>query len=550
MSLVASFLLSDGTKVDVPFAEPTVSDVGTVMSVTGNDLNVGSLSSPVRTFKRAYALCPSGGTITVRAGVYEEGSTTGGIAISKPLTVRAYPGESVWFDGSTVVSGWTGTGPWVKTGWTFNAGNTSGFTTSDKPNVTYYMDQLFINDVSQVQVATTTPKPGEFSVVGGSIYLGSDPTGKTVRVSQYRGLFVVSQKVVLSNIGVRRYASGATATNGDATASQGYEVIYFGGTSKGSTIENCRFVDNSHVAVSVGKSGFIIRGNTFMRSGKTHISIGGSTGGDDLVFTGNTLSDSNLGGWPAEPTTAAVKIVRTNGGTITDNVISNTFGSYGIWLDLSCTRCVIARNTITGTAGAKTGILFEISGGGLLGGVQYWSYIVDNKVSGPYQFGITLFDSSYVKVWNNTVDGSTDLGFRIIQDSRPTNGILNVSTLGNYNVGSLDFLVHNIEFVNNKIGTVLNYAQVAAYNMTGTWAPVGDTMFDRFEGNSFAIGTKPAVMWGAPVAPSSLDGRINYATVDKLDARTLFVNKGWKNISGSGVSQVQPPSDVASLIKQ
>ena len=84
--------------------------------------------------------------------------------------------------------------------------------------------------------------------------------------------------------------------------------------------------------------------------------------------------------------------------------------------------------------------------------------------------------------------------------------------------------------------------------MTGRWAPVGDTMFDRFEGNSFAIGTKPAVMWGAPVAPSTLDGRINYATVDKLDARTLFISKGWKNISGVGVSPIQSPPDVAALI--
>lgn len=573
----AQFQLSDNSLVGLEFPLPQINQVNTFdksgntipfsnyqvpltnvvyLSTTGSDSNNGLTSAtPKRTIwgnSGAYAAVPTGGTIVVRGGTYEEGFVGDTVNVpirTKPCKIQAYPGEQPWFDGSTVASGWTKNGSvWTKSGFTFNAGNSSGFGTSDKPATTFYFDQLFINGAPQKRVATA-PVAGQFSFdpATGVIALGSDPTGKEVRVSRYRGFAVFSAKIDLLGIGIRRYACGATAANKDISATKGYEAVYYGGSSAGTVIEKCAFVDNAMISLSISKAQFTVNQNLFVRAGKSHAQIGGSTGCDGLKFTKNYCYIGNLGNFPAEPTSGGVKIVKMDSGTVTDNVFEDQQNSYLLWFDQTCTRSVIARNTCISTPGrkSKTGILWEISGGGLLPTTgtrkQYWSYIVNNKMLGTYSYaGLTIMDSNWTKIWNNYVEAGDTSCYMIRQDNRPTG--LAETAPGTYNYGAVDFLVHDLEFVNNDIGPANTYAQFIAYNSNGIHLPTADTMFQRIDGNWWKTPSpKPQIQWGT----TNQDGSRITITQAQLDART-----GGKNYSGptAPTTRVPIPSDVAAYM--
>lgn len=547
----------DRTGSTIPNTDYAIPTGAIFVSPNGNNANPGTEASPKRTVfgtGGAYSALPAaGGTVVLRGGTYEEGTTSGGhwLSKTKPLTVQAYPGEQAWFDGSTVVAGWQGTGPWSAP-WTFDAGNTSALT-SDRPAQTYYFDQLFIDGVAQKRV-TGAPGPGEFTVSAGTVTVGSNPLSKQVRVSRYRALAVADAKLNLLGVGVRRYANGA---GGEGASTSGYSAIYYGGNSAGSTIEHCVFADHACLPINVAKSDFTINRNVFVRSGKSHAQIGGVTGGDRLRFTSNLCVQSNLGGWPAEPTAGAVKICKTDEGYVCDNTIEDAPGVHLLWFDQTCTRAKIARNTVISTPGreSKSGILWEISGGGVIDGTQFWSYIVANKVKGSCTYaGLSILGSNFTKVWCNTVEAARDMCVMVRQDNRPT-GLAETAPTS-YKYGRVDFLVHDIELVNNLIGPSSRYAQLAAWNSNGVHPPTANTMFSRLSGNWFADGNTngaSAVMWGETNQDSS---RVNYKLVPTsagagaLDSRSSFVANGWRNYQGGTVpaTREQVPADVAALL--
>jgi parallel beta-helix repeat protein len=65
---------------------------------TGNDANPGTLTQPFRTLKHGVSVLQPGDSLYVRAGTYAEaliGAIPGGTSWANPVTVAAYPGESV-----------------------------------------------------------------------------------------------------------------------------------------------------------------------------------------------------------------------------------------------------------------------------------------------------------------------------------------------------------------------------------------------------------------------------------------------------------------------
>lgn len=565
----------DPTGTTIPVTDYEIPAGAIFVSPAGNNANPGTEAAPKRTVFGTggafAALPPSGGTIVLRGGTYEEGTTTGGhwLGDAKPCTIQAYPGEQAWFDGSAVVTGWRGNGPWTVSGWTFDAGNTSGFAT-DKPSTTFYFDQLFIDGVPQKRVTGTAPKAGEFSVVSGTIYVGSSPLSKQVRVSRYRGLFVASAKANLLGIGVRRFANGVGNSTG------GFSGVYYGGNSAGTIIENCVFADHACNPVSINKTDFVVNRCVFARSAKTHLNAGGSTGCDRLKVTGCVGYQSNLGGWPPEPTAGAIKIVKGDQVEVTDCVIEDAPGAYLLWFDQTCTRAKIARNTLISTPGreSKTGLLWEISGGGLLPATgtrtQHWSYIVGNKIEGSCTYGgLVLLDSDFTKVWCNEIEAGRDSVVMIRQDNRPTG--LAETAAGTYNYGAVTFLSggsggavgamgngRSIEFCNNDIGPASRYGQFIAYNSNGIHPPSANTMFSKLSGNWWKTGNTNgavAVQWGE----TNQDGsRVSYNLIPTsagpgaLDSRSSFAANGWRNFQGATppatIAREPIPADVASLL--
>ncbi|HEY0160104.1 MAG TPA: right-handed parallel beta-helix repeat-containing protein [Thermoanaerobaculia bacterium] len=75
------------------------------VSPSGNDANVGTLTAPVATVKRASALALPGDVVSIRGGVYgTAGIMAKGTAAAR-ITFRSYPGETAVFDGSNGAAG-------------------------------------------------------------------------------------------------------------------------------------------------------------------------------------------------------------------------------------------------------------------------------------------------------------------------------------------------------------------------------------------------------------------------------------------------------------
>ncbi len=116
------------------FASPSGSDT------TGN----GTQGSPYKTAAKAISVLGAGGTVVLRAGVYHEGGVgqagIPGVQIfDNNSTLQNYPGEAVWFDGSSVYSSWTQEGSNWSTPFTITMDHSPTWTRgADDSTVPYY----------------------------------------------------------------------------------------------------------------------------------------------------------------------------------------------------------------------------------------------------------------------------------------------------------------------------------------------------------------------------------------------------------------------------
>jgi parallel beta-helix repeat protein len=352
----------------------------------------------LRTAKAAVAAVPSGGTVSLRGGVYHEAVK---VELGKSITLQNYPGEAVWFDGSIPLPGWTKSGQqWLRRGWTTDFSSMMGHDAAFKERfigtnpMAADPDQLFIDGVAQKQVATAPEvTEGRFYVSdsGNTIVIGSDPTGKEVRASDLsQAINVNGPNSVIQGIGVRRYANG-------------YEK---GGAIKmgnvGGIIRDVVVRDVATVGVSVSNSNKVIDRVTIRRAGQLGIAGNHS---DNSVVRNSIVSDNNTEGFKDAPVAGGIKFCASRTITIKNNEASNNLGT-GIWFDVSAYDLTIVGNSTNGNR--KYGIEVEVSSKAI---------VANNEATGG-EAGITIFDSGNLKIFNNNVGGSTQAGIKLIQDER------------------------------------------------------------------------------------------------------------------------------------
>lgn len=460
-----------------------IPSTGTVIyvSTTGSDGNPGSAGSPKATLAGAVAVTGGSGTIIVRGGVYEVASMTTIPSGGSGLTIQAYPGEAVWFDGSVVKTGWS----YASSKWTASYTPLSLITLSgqwgsdDNPDAVQVADQVWIDGVRQTAIAdNTTPTAGQFSVNRGSgtISIGSDPTGKTVRVSRTTNLALMVSPTSWLGVGVRRFSPTAVEWAGAAIYSADQDKI------AGSTIENCIFEQISTTAINWSdNTGVTIRSSTIQDCGHAGIQFGGGT----ALFTRNLLRRINFQKWRAEPTTGAVKIARADQFEVSHNYVADVYGAMGIWLDVSNTRFTVVGNRVVGAAGTlgkamQIGIHVEESDGGKYDGVQYRSIVAANTVSGATS-SVRLLCSGYVDVVNNTLSGADTVGGAIYaQQDRNKNSGTNPL---NRTQEQCPWWTVNNRLVNNRIGD--SRRQIFLTGNYSSWPIAGMDYFNQISGNWF-----------------------------------------------------------------
>ncbi len=460
---------------------PTEGDVMFV-APNGNNSNTGSMSGPKLTVQAAVAAASTGTTIVMRAGTYREAFTT---PSGKVLTIQAYPGEEVWWDGSAVYSSWTsnGNGTWTAPySVTFTRFNVNGFNGDDPYR--NHPDQVWVNGAPLTQIAdNSTPGSGQFSVnqAADTLTIGTDPTGKTVRVTELSMALTVTDTLTLRGFGVRRYSPQAM---------EGLNaMIYFGGTSHGSVLEHMHFEWSAMVSVTISKTNVRVSDCTFQDNGNSGLMVSNC---DGFILERCIIRRINRGQWQAEPTTAAIKLARGDQVHIRYNQIEECPKAYGIWFDVSCTRKYIYGNTVNGGGTMMNAVEIELSDGGYYDGVQYYSVVASNRLSGATRknagAALLLFDTGYVRVWNNELLDS-GIPLYLWQDERYNHESGNVLT---YEI--CPWLTRGIEIGNNHLssGSGANI-QLAAYANTGNFGLLGANMFDKLAGN-----------WFAPAPPGSM----------------------------------------------
>lgn len=435
------------------------------MATTGSDSNPGTLASPKATLDGAYAAATSGDTIVIRGGEYRQNFASN---VNKTLTFQNYPGETVWFDGSDVVTGWSGTGPWTKT-WTVEHDHSTSFTAGDTNTrwidpaypLAAWPDMLFVDGVRQTLVdPSATPTTGQWchDYSTNIIKLGTNPLGKEIRVAVRERFAIVKQPdTTFRGIGMRRYATGLSQIG----------TIFGSTTGPRALVENCWFIDCGQQSVSLSGSGSILRSSSIVRPGCTGFHSANTT---SITVDRSWVDQSNYRRFKNEPAAAAIKLTEQRDCLIKDSVFTKGF-SYAVWFDTD----TIGINVI----GCKVD---DFPGKGIHIEAGHNCIVAGNHVSGC-GFGIIGMISSDWRAWNNAVDNTTQFDVGVWQDERRNT---NPATMA-----ECPWIVSGAEMANNiftfKTGTSGHLYQTYALDRA-TNIPAA-SMVDLLAGNLFSATT-------------------------------------------------------------
>ena len=408
-------------------AEYTIPAGSIYVSPTGNNTTgTGAVGAPYATLAKALTVAVANDTIVMRAGTYTEGGTTNyslGLQLAETthngLTIQNYPGEAVWLDGSVVTTGWLEDNTrWRLDGWTrrfpydlsYRQGDDTGdadlgdgFVRADYP-CAHMPDQVFIDGVSQQQVGSLAEVgAGEFflDLATSKLYIGSNPTGKEVRVGNYnRAITMLCLGGTIRGIGIRRYSN--------PIPDQGALLV----ARTGNTIENVFIEDcaTTGLAVSVGTrtGGNTIRNCTIRRNGMMGLAI--STA-DDTVVEGCLITGNNSEHFDAAPASGGIKCTRTHRPIFRRNTISDNVDCSGLWLDECVYDFQILSNDLQGNT--YSGLNLEISAKGI---------VADNLITGNGRTQFLIVGTDGVRAWNNVIAENDFEGSVIMQDNRtPSN---------------------------------------------------------------------------------------------------------------------------------
>ena len=373
---------------------------------SGNDDASGTQASPLATVTKALTKVRSRGSIVIRGGTYHEYFI---VPPGKDVTIQSYPKEPVWFDGSSIVTGFTFTGSaWRVSNWTtqfdssptYTKGAPDGtapgwqFVNPDHP-MAAHPDGVWIDGVEQQQVQSLGQvKSGTFYVdyTSKSLYIGTNPSGKSIRASTLaQAVSLRAPGTLIRGVGFRRYA--------DSVWQQGVITSY----SANMHLENVEVDDSATGGIGFYGISSSLRNVTVLRSGQIAIQ---ASYADGLILDNVLVRDSNSQFFNPAPSAGGIKITTTRGLLMRNSVITNTNGNQ-FWTDQSVFDITLVHNTITD--GARYGVVIEISS---------LATIVDNIISRNRRDGIFIQDSDRVNVWNNTLMGNGRHALAVLQDER------------------------------------------------------------------------------------------------------------------------------------
>lgn len=432
--------LNVGTgSVPIGSASYSVPSDGTArfVSPTGSNGNAGTEASPWQTFEYALANTSTGGTIVLRAGVYHEGkvfinsssnTNSAYLALSTSnanLTIQNYPGEEVWFDGSTLVSSWTVSGAYWYTSWTplrrdlytwaasyppavDDNNTTNGWGSLDNSTVGWtYVDygdttracagrpervwrrvkgSTDENAWVQLTQVEYLADMGTDKFYGDAytnrLYIGANPSIYDIRVTDKQTLFnSIAANTTIRGIGFRRYAPSLPQ----------WGCLKFHRAN--GVMENCVLEDISGVGLSaigsstnIGANNLTVANCTFMRVGDLGLHI------DQIDYA--TVSDCrfeycNDKLFNPAPSAGAVKVSKMRYFTGIRNLYYYTHRGKGFWSDVDCQTIYEINSDFIGCE--QRGAVYELTND---------VHVLGCRFKDLGESGIVFMDSEGSEVWN------------------------------------------------------------------------------------------------------------------------------------------------------
>lgn len=357
------------------------------VSTSGSDSNPGTGAKPFRTISAAVKSVPGGATIVVRAGTYRESVV---FPYKKRLSLQAHPGEAVWLDGSSPVTGWKASdGLWFSDGWTHDfdatdptegAGQYWNMVSASYPMASH-PEQVFLDGVQLRQVGSRAAvKPGTFFLDSSAnrLYLGNNPAGHLVEASARGEAIYINHGdgSAVRGIGVRRFA--------DSLLRYGAVKLF----ADDVTVEDLVVKDNATRGIGIHGHRVTLRRVTATGNGQLGI---GADQSDRLLIEDSIVTGNNTERFNTAPVAGGIKLTSSRNGTVRGSTISDNIGN-GLWLDESCFDFRVVSNEIE--RNTTTGMHLEISG---------HLKVVDNLVADNLTSGVRIAESNEVDVWNNTL---------------------------------------------------------------------------------------------------------------------------------------------------
>lgn len=453
---------SGAGSVAVGSASYTVPSGAIYVAAKGDSSGSGTSASPYGSLATAFAKAANGATIVLRGGTYHESVE---LPFNKKLVVQNYPGEAVWLDGASKLTGWTKSGSTWSAPWNYKFDHTVSFTkgqdqTSWWVNANYPMaghpEQVWVAGSALTQVGSASAvSAGKFYVDAGNkkLIIGTDPSGKTVEASTLQKAIIVhGAGSTLRGFGIKRY--GTTVNQMGALSLEVNNL----------TVENVVVKDNATIGIFAWGSNLTMNRVTVTGSGVLGV---GLTNLDGATVTQSDISSNNVERFNEAPVAGGLKTTTSKNVTISKSLFKGNVNSNGLWFDESSQQIKVAGNTFVdnGTDGLEVEISDSVK-------------IVDNYFINNGWAGVRLFNTSRAEVWNNTISGNKKYSIRILQDERrgkapvtmfseALNFRNNVIAFAN---ASCPVLVHDLtkKYTGAQLGVNLNGN---AYHRSSTSAP-------------------------------------------------------------------------------
>jgi hypothetical protein len=480
------------------------------------------LSAPT-TIEAAMARVLTGDAIVMRGGTYR----TGGLQLNQGVTIQPYLDEVPVLKGTRVAAEWQALSPKVwRTRWaTLFPAQPLGWWQRERegmltPLHRFNNDMVFI-DGEALQSAgwegELSPRHFYIDYAKGYVYIGADPTGRTVEITAHDiALHRPSRPVhgkasdrrgpVIRGLTFTQYAYRAIDIEGKKPSTpvseeptddpvgpspeseHGKEVV-------GTVLENVTISHCSRVAGYFRGDRLVIRNSLISDTGTEGIYVIGSS---DVLLERNLIRRNNVnrltGYYPA-----AVKIFnQSHRVVVRDNLVIEQPHSNGVWWDVGNRDGVFVNNHVEGT---QAGLFFEISRGLTAAG----NVFVNN------QQGVRILNSADARIVHNTF---VDSPLMIDRNERSAQG----DHFGWHPLtgpGVQERTGHVVEANLVVASAAVKGPLLRVEQSPKICGEVTQPMLARLDGNVYlrAGSGQPLISW-APLAGASCQGQ--FATLDAL----------------------------------